>query len=144
MLIPGLGVNPALNWPRAHWFVGTTTLLLFLLTGQYMLRVVHASHLDTATRLIFRSRHLFLLLSALANLALTNSQPFHRAQRCASTAILLSPALLLAAFFLDPARALHSSHLFHFAMYALFFAAVLFAIVNRPRKASPESLPTRC
>jgi hypothetical protein len=128
-----------LNWPRAHWLVGTVTLIVFLISGQYMLRVVHASHLHDIPRLVFRSRHLFLLVSAVANLALSNTQPSHRAQRAASIAILLSPGLLLAAFFIDPANGIHSSTVFRLAMYALFFAGALFSIVNRPRKTTSRT-----
>jgi hypothetical protein len=51
----------------------------------------------------------------------------------ASALILVSPVLLLAAFFIDPERGLKSSPLFHFAMYGLFAAGVLLVIVNRPR-----------
>jgi hypothetical protein len=132
-----------LNWPRAHWLVGTIALIAFLISGLYMLRVVHASHLDDITRLVFRSRHLFLLVSAVANLALSNALPSHRVQRAASIAVLSSPGLLLAAFFIDPSNGIHSSTVFRLAMYALFFAGALLSIVNRPGKiTSPTPRPS--
>ena len=129
-----------MNWSRAHWLVGLVTLIIFPLTGAYMRHMAGVPNLDSVPRLVFRSRHLFLLLAAVANLALSNSQPVRTAQRAASALILVSPLLLLAAFFIDPARGLKSSPLFHFAMYGLFAAGVLLAIANRPRneRTSPS------
>jgi uncharacterized membrane protein YozB (DUF420 family) len=116
--------------------VGLLTLLMFPLTGQYMRHVADVPHLDAIPRLIFRSRHLLRLVAGVANIALSNSQPFHRAQRVASLLIMISPPLLIAAFFIDPARGLHSSTVFRLAMYSLWIAGVILAIVNRPRKLS--------
>jgi hypothetical protein len=121
------------TWSRAHWLVGLLTLLIFPLTGQYMRHIVAVPQLDDVTRLIFRSRHLFLLLAGVANIALSNNQPSHRAQRGASVLILVAPFLLFAAFFIDPARGLHSSTVFRIGMYCFWIAGVLLAIVNRPR-----------
>jgi hypothetical protein len=122
------------NWSRAHWLVGLLALIVFPLTGQYMRHVAAIPHLDSVPRLVFRSRHLPILVAAVANLALSNSQPFHRVQRAASVLILIAPFFLVAAFFIDPARGLHSSTIFRFGMYSLWIAGVLLAIVNRPRR----------
>lgn len=122
-----------MNWSRAHWMVGLLALIVFPLTGQYMRHVAAVPHLDSVPRLVFRSRHLLILVAAVANLALSNSQPFHRAQRAASVLILVAPFFLVAAFFIDPARGLHSSTIFRLGMYSLWIAGVLLAIVNRPR-----------
>jgi hypothetical protein len=127
------------NWSRAHWLVGLLALLSFPLTGQYMRHVAGVPHLDSVPRLIFRSRHLLLLVAAVANLALSNSQPFHRAQWVACVLIMVSPFLLIAAFFIDPTRGLHSSTIFRLAMYSLWIAGVLLAIVNRPRREGAPS-----
>jgi len=123
-----------MNWSRAHWVVGLLTLLIFPLTGQYMRHVAAVPRLESIPRLVFRSRHLLLLVAAVANLALSSSQPFHRAQRAASVLIMVSPFLLIAAFFIDPARGLHSSTIFRLAMYSLWIAGLLLAITNRPRR----------
>ena len=122
-----------MNWARAHWLVGLLALVAFLLTGAYMKHMAGVPNLDSVPRLIFRSRHLFLLLAAVANLALSNRQPVHLSQRVAAVLVLVSPFLLIAAFVTDPARGVKSSQTFHFAMYGLFAAAVLLAIANRPR-----------
>ncbi len=123
-----------MRWSRAHWIVGVLALLAFPLTGQYMRHVANVPHLDDVTRLIFRSRHLLLLAAGVANIALSSSQPIHRAQRAASILIMVAPFLLIAAFFVDPARGLHSSQIFRFAMYSLWIAGILLAIVNYPRR----------
>jgi hypothetical protein len=123
-----------MNWSRAHWIVGLLTLLIFPMTGQYMRHVAAVPHLDSVPRLIFRSRHLLILAAAVANLALSNSQPFHRAQKAASLLIMLAPIFLIAAFFIDPARGLQSSTVFRLAMYALWIAGLLLVIINRPRR----------
>jgi hypothetical protein len=121
------------TWSRAHWLVGLVTLVAFPLTGAYMLHMALVPDLDTVPRLIFRSRHLFLLLAAVANLALSNSHPVRLAQRVAAILIMVSPFLLFGAFFIDPRNGLKSSPVFHFSMYGLFAAGVLLAIANRPR-----------
>jgi len=121
------------NWSRAHWIVGLLALAAFPLTGQYMLHIADVPHLDSVARLVFRSRHLLLLASGVANIALAGTEPFHRAQRVASVLIMASPFLIFAAFFIDPSRGLHSSQTFRWAMYFLWIAGILLAIVNRPR-----------
>ena len=126
-----------MTWSRAHWLVGLLALIAFPLTGQYMLHYADVATLDSVPRLIFRSRHLLLLVAGVANIALSNSQPFHRAQRVASVLIMVSPFLIIAAFFIDPARGLNSSQIFRWAMYSLWIAGVLLAIVNRPRRVQP-------
>ncbi len=130
-----------MTWSRAHWLVGLLTLLIFPLTGQYMRHIVGVSHLDTVPRLIFRSRHLFLLMAGVANIALSNSRPFHRAQRVASVLILVAPFFLIAAFFIDPVRGLNSSTVFRLGMYSFWIAGILLAIVNRPRRERPPQSP---
>ncbi|MGA7630037.1 MAG: hypothetical protein WCB11_04685 [Terriglobales bacterium] len=127
-----------MTWSPAHWLVGLLTLLIFPLTGQYMRHIVGVPHLDSIPRLIFRSRHLFLLVAGVANLAPSNSQPLHRGQRVASVLIMVRPFFLVAAFFIDPARGLDSGTIFRLGMYSFWIAGILLAIVNRPR---PEQTP---
>jgi len=120
------------NWSRAHWLVGLLTLVIFPVTGAYMRHVAQVPTLDAVPRLVFRSRHLFLLVAAVTNLALSGSRPQNLAQQVAGLLVLLAPFVLMAAFFVDPGRGLRSSPLFHFSMYGLFVAGILLAIANRP------------
>src|ERR1700751_5072090 len=122
-----------MNWPRLHWFTGTLTLALFPLAGVYMRYVAHVPLLVDAPRLVYRSRFLFLLLIAIANLALSHTQPTKFIQRFAQAIIAISPAAMLAAFFTDPARGVHSSLLTATTMRALFLAGLLLAVAGRPR-----------
>jgi hypothetical protein len=126
------------TWSRAHWLVGLVALIVFPLTGQYMRHIAAVPHLDSIPRLVFRSRHLMILLAGVANIALSNSQPFHRAQRVASVLIMVAPAFLIAAFFIDPARGLNSSGIFRVGMYCMWIAGVILAIVNRPWHGQPS------
>jgi hypothetical protein len=123
------------NWARAHWVVGTFTLILFPLAGLYMRYVANVPHLSDAPRLMFRSRFLFLLLIATVNLGLSNSKPKRLLQRLASLLILAAPLPLIVSFFIDPGRGVRSSPWTIFTMRGLFLAAVLLALSHRPRRA---------
>jgi hypothetical protein len=123
-----------MKWSRAHWLVGLLTLLLFPLAGVYMRYVAMVPQLDGVTRMMFRSRFLLLLMAAVANLALSSSQPKSLIQRVASAVILASPFPLIAAFFIDPGRGLQGSLWSGVTMRALFAAGALLAIANRPRR----------
>jgi hypothetical protein len=122
------------NWPRAHWAVGTVTLMLFPLAGLYMRYVADVPHLNDAPRLMFRSRFLFLLLIATVNLGLSYSKPERAIQRLASMLILAAPLPLIVSFFVDPGRGVRGSPLTVFTMRGLFLAAVLLALSHRPRR----------
>ena len=123
------------NWPRAHWIVGTTTLMLFPLAGLYMRYVAKVPQLSDAPRLMFRSRFLFLLLIATVNLALSYAKPERLVQRFASMLILVAPLPLIVSFFVDPGRGVRSSPWTVFTMRGLFLAALLLAWAHRPRRS---------
>jgi hypothetical protein len=122
-----------MNWPRAHWFVGSITLALFPLAGVYMRFIAKVPQLADAPRLVYRSRFLFLLLIAIANLALSRSRPDRFMQRMASIIVLLAPAPMVVAFFIEPPRGVRSSLWTVTTMRALFVAAVLLALSYRPK-----------
>lgn len=117
--------------PRAHWLAGVLSLIAFLAAGIYMRDVARVYDLDDAPRLVYRSRFLFLLLIAIANLALAGTQPKGKLQQLASVIILLAPIPLVAAFFLDPAQGTHGSAWSGYTLRALFGAALLLAFAYR-------------
>jgi hypothetical protein len=121
-----------ITWRRAHWLVGTLTLLLFPLAGLYMRYVALVPQLEDAPRLVYRSRFLFLLFIALVNLAMTYASPQRFLQRLGSAIVLAAPLPLIASFLFDPARGVQSSPWTVFTMRVLFLAAVLLALTNRP------------
>ena len=123
-----------MNLARAHWVVGTLTLVAFPLAGVYMRHVAGVPQLDGVTRMVFRSRFLLLLLVAVANLGLSSVQRSGVLQRAASSLILAAPIPLIVAFFVDPARGIQGSPWSRFTMYGLLVAGILLAIDNRPRR----------
>jgi hypothetical protein len=116
------------NWQRAHWIAGITTLAVFPLTGAYMRWIAGVPELDDVTRAVFRSRHLFLLLAALINLALALAP---RTPRLISLAALAAPALFLVAFAIEPPRGIEGGPFSQIAMYLLFLAGVALAWQGR-------------
>src|ERR1044071_7441560 len=92
-----------------HLSVGAFVLLAFLLTGQYMDYLdVRSGALGETARVMFRSRHIYLLLAGLVNLGV-GSYFVYRAggwrrglQLAGSALVLVAPLLMLAAFFTEP------------------------------------------
>jgi hypothetical protein len=100
-----------MDWPmrRVHLVVGLVALAGFLASGQYMDRGYdHLRGLDDATRLLFRSTHIYLLFSALLNLALglylVPAPPGWRrgVQHLGSALLLAAPLLFAAGFLTEP------------------------------------------
>ena len=123
-----------MNWQRAHWITGTATLAVFLLTGAYMrwIRVPAVPQLDDVTRAVYRSRHLFILLSAGLNLALALAPSANqRARQVVSGIVIASPVLFLTAFIVEPAQGIHGAPFSQIALYLLFAAAVILVRVGR-------------
>jgi hypothetical protein len=96
---------------RLHLVIGLIGIVAFLGTGVSMrLRQPSMREMDDGARMIYRSRHIYLLLSGLLNLALgTYCQASGRTwrrrfQSIGSCLILAAPPLLLAAFVGEPHR----------------------------------------
>ena len=97
---------------RLHLVLGVIGVVGFVVTGSYMLwfREPAMHTLDGFTRMLYRSRHIALLLSSLHNLSLgTYLRPAdglwrRRFQAAGSCAILAAPPLLFVAFFTEALR----------------------------------------
>jgi hypothetical protein len=94
---------------KFHLIFGGLVIVTFLLTGQYMDRYhQHLQGMADGPRMLFRSRHIFILLSGLLHLALgaywnSRSTPARRAfQRVGSLLITAASALFLVAFIYEP------------------------------------------
>jgi peptidoglycan/LPS O-acetylase OafA/YrhL len=93
---------------RLHLIVGALGVIAFVATGVYM-RVWHGGmeNDQQQLRLLLRSRHIYILLASLLNLALAmHHRPREtawrwRIARVGSLMIAAAPALLLAAFVRD-------------------------------------------
>jgi hypothetical protein len=96
---------------RLHSAVGLFAVVAFLVTGQYMRHhTPPMAALSDSNRLMFRSRHIYILAGGLVNLVLglyMRRQPrgWRRIVQTAGSALLIaSPALLITAFILEPGR----------------------------------------
>lgn len=95
---------------RLHLIFGVLVVVTFLLTGQYMdFQDPKVRELtDEGTRMMFRSRHIYVLLAGLINLGVGVYFTYHRAawrkslQIAGSVLILLAPLVMTAAFFYEP------------------------------------------
>lgn len=94
---------------QLHRWVGIATVIVFLLTGQYMhWGYDHLKGMADSPRMMFRSAHIYLLWSGLLNTILglyfqASDRLWARGlQLLGSLAILLGPPLLVAAFVSEP------------------------------------------
>ncbi len=129
----------------AHLVVGAITVGAFLVTGLVMYgHEPPLSSLDWDDRLMFRSRHIYILAAGLVNLALglRFALPDGPGRRGAAVAgslfALASTALLFFAFFAEPMAGREPGRLSHFGLYALFGGVMLHAAacLRFPRSAA--------
>ena len=92
-----------------HLVAGAFVLVAFVLTGQYMDYLdVRSGGMGEGARMMFRSRHIYLLLAGLVNLGVGAYFTRHEGgwrktlQLAGSVLILVAPLLMLAAFFSEP------------------------------------------
>jgi hypothetical protein len=105
---------------------GVAVFIVFLLTGQYMDRYFH--HLvgmPDGPRLLYRTRHIFILFSGLLNVGV-GAYLVHRPelwqrilQLIGSILITLASLLLILAFFYDTTRGDLRAPLSHWGIYAI-------------------------
>ena len=125
---------------KLHLAVGILTVVIFIVTGQIM--HFHQPPLKTlsdAERLMFRSRHIYILASGLVNLILglylqTWESWRGSVQRIGSVLLVGSPLLLVPAFWHDPGTDLRA-HLWlsSFGLFALFAGCILHFISSLRR-----------
>jgi len=94
---------------RFHLIFGIIVLVVFLLTGQYMDRFhEHLQHTPDGPRMLYRTRHIFILMSGLLHLGIGSYfsyrvQTWRRAlQYLGSALITIAPVLITIAFFYEP------------------------------------------
>jgi hypothetical protein len=97
---------------RLHQITGLLVVIIFLLTGQYMdLYYRHMEGVDDGMRMMFRSRHIYLLLAGLLNIGIGSyfsyrAEQWRKAlQLAGSVLVLVAPFVLLLAFFREPTLA---------------------------------------
>jgi hypothetical protein len=98
-----------------HLIFGSLVLIAFLLTGQYMDKYYH--HMVGApdgVRLLYRTRHIFILLSGLTHLGIgayftyRSNTRARIAQLIGSCLIILASLLFIGAFFYEPGLGNHA------------------------------------
>lgn len=94
---------------RFHLIFGLVVLLVFLLTGQYMDRFhYHLMYMTDGPRMLYRTRHIFILMSGLLHLGIGTyfiygSTPRRRGLQIAgSVLITIASVLFTIAFFYEP------------------------------------------
>ena len=96
---------------KLHLLVGIVGTIVFLATGMYMrIRLNGLTGMEDLPRMMFRSSHIYLLLTSLINLSIglyqSSVASWSRLQWTGSILVLIAPLLMLIAFFNEPA--LHS------------------------------------
>jgi hypothetical protein len=131
---------------RTHLVVGAITVIAFLVTGQLMsLHEPPVAAMEWADRLLFRSRHIYLLCAGLVNLAIgvNFGLPERAARRGAATVgsllVILSAMLLFFAFFAEPMAGRLPGSISNLGLFAMFGGVLLYALVSvrRSKGATP-------
>ena len=124
---------------RVHLLLGIVLVIVFLLTGQYM-EYVHNRTLPDGMRMLYRSRHIYLLLNALINISLGLYVQFdprgwrRSLQLIGSVLVMLAPILLLAGFFYEPPLGAEETKIAPFGIFATAIGVMLHLINALRRK----------
>ena len=117
---------------KVHLIFGVCVVIAFLLTGQYMDKYYnHMVGVADAPRLLYRTRHIFILLAGLLNLMIgtyftLRIEIWRRAiQRLGSLLIFGASFLFVVAFFYEPNLSNLRTPLSHWGMYAIAAGVVL-------------------
>ena len=118
-----------MTWRICHLVVGGLGLLLFILQGQYMARAIGVMDLPDAERMMYRSAHIYLLLSSLINVGvgyfMTPSFVLNYLHRIVGIVLLLSPALMLWSFISESTNVTLDRPIGRTGLYLLFGSGVL-------------------
>ena len=124
---------------RIHFVFGLVLVLVFLLTGQYM-EYVHNRTLPDGVRVLYRSRHIYLLLNALINITLGLYVQYapsgwrRSLEIIGSVLIIVAPAFLLAGFFYEPTRGADQTIIAPYGIFATAIGILLHLVsANRRR-----------
>ena len=126
---------------RTHLIFGAFVLVAFLLTGQYMDRYVnHLVGMPDGPRLLYRTRHIFILLAGLINLGIGayftyRIETWRRIlQLIGSLLIIAASFLFLIAFFYEPNLTKLHTPLSHWGTYII-VTGVLLHVISSVRQS---------
>jgi hypothetical protein len=121
----------------AHLVVGAIAVVAFLITGQIMGRhEPPVAAMEWGERLLFRSRHIYLLCAGLVNLAvgvhfLLPERAARRGAAIAGSLLMLAGAVLsFFAFFAEPMAGRGPGMVSSLGFFALFGGVLLYTIVS--------------
>lgn len=130
---------------RFHIIFGLAVVIVFLLTGQYMDRYLdHLAGMPDGPRMLYRSRHIFILLAGLLNLGIGGYFTYRvtRAARImqllGSILITLATILFIVAFFHEPKLSELENPLTGRGMYSILFGTLLHLLSATERKTAGE------
>jgi hypothetical protein len=120
---------------KVHLIFGACVVVGFLLTGQYMDKFYnHLTGMPDAPRLLYRTRHIFILLAGLLNLGIGayftyRTQAWQRTiQLLGSLLIFAASFLFLIAFFYEPNLNNLRTPLSHWGTYTIAIGALLHVV----------------
>ena len=132
-----------------HLIFGLLVVVVFLLTGQYMDRFYnHLEGMADGPRMMFRSRHIYILFAGLLNLSVgvyfrAGREAWRRAlQWMGSGLIVLATSLLIGAFFYEPKLEHLQTPLSRWGLYTIFAGTFfhLFSDAQTKRGADADSI----
>lgn len=125
---------------RFHLVFGLVAVIVFLLTGHYMDRhLEHLRGMPDGPRMLYRTRHIYILLAGLLNLGIGSYFRFHASQWrrvmqiAGSALIVLATILFVAGFFYEPKLANLDTPLSHWGMYAIATGTFLHLLSGLPQ-----------
>ena|SRR2546421_8227642 len=127
-----------------HLIFGLLVLVVFLLTGQYM--SIYYNHMVGASdslRLLYRTRHIFILLAGLLNLGIGiyfsyRQQVWRKVlQWLGSSLIVMASLLFIAGFFYEPKLADLYTPLSHWGTYTIVAGTFFHLLSGARQRATP-------
>ena len=117
---------------RFHLIFGFAVVIIFLLTGQYMDKYLgHLEGMADGPRMLYRTRHIFILLAGLLNLGIgayftwRASQVGRATQITGSALIVIATFLFLVGFIYEPKLAGLETPYSHWGMYLILAGTLL-------------------
>lgn len=127
-----------------HLIIGSAVIFIFLLTGQYMdFHNPKMEELSDGTRMMLRSRHIYILLAGLLNLGVGSYFIYRKQawrkiiQVIGSGLIIFAPFVLLVAFFREPKLAGLESSLTLAAVIALLTGTIFHSLSGMRQSKKP-------
>ena len=131
---------------KLHLIFGMFALVVFLLTGQFMHRYYnHMVGVSDGTRLLYRARHIFILLAALLNLGIgiyfsQRQEKWRRIlQGLGSALIVTGSVLFMAGFFYEPKLENLYTPLSHWGTYTVVAGTFFHLFSGARQKVLPET-----